>query len=141
MTTFAPALADPPYEKSDDELFTKASWLVQMVGNDTAQRFPNFKAATWFNYLKKYIPFPLLPLPRDAGLTVRLGRGNGTAEVLADFRFVGGNSSVEGWLRESLGNQTAYEEGYTGAVGRMSVKRAFGAVVVGVVLVVVLVAV
>ncbi|BGP35361.1 hypothetical protein JCM10296v2_007197 [Rhodotorula toruloides] len=117
LTTFSPALADPPYEKSDDELYTKASWLVQMVGNDTAQRFPNFKAATWFNYLKK---------------------GNGTAEVLADFRFVGGNTSVEGWLRESLGNQTAYEEGYTGAGGRVSARRAFGAMVVGVELVVLL---
>ncbi|BGO95615.1 hypothetical protein NBRC10512_006782 [Rhodotorula toruloides] len=111
LTTYEPALATPPYEKSDDELYTKASWLVQMVGNDTAQRFPNLKAATWFNYLKK---------------------GNGTAEVLADFRFVGGNETVEGWLRENLGNQTAYEEGYTGKGGRVEVRRAFGAVVVGV---------
>ncbi|GEM10981.1 glycoside hydrolase family 26 protein [Rhodotorula toruloides] len=110
LSTYEPALAHPPYEKSDDELYSKASWLVQMVGNATAQRFPNLKAVTWFNYLKK---------------------GNGTAEVIADFRFVGGNKTVEGWLRQNLGNQTAYEQGYTGGGRRLEATGAFaGAVVV-----------
>lgn len=40
--------------------------------------------------------------------------------MIADFRFVGGNKTVETWLRQNLGNQTAYEQGYTGKAGRRS---------------------
>ncbi|GAA5972913.1 hypothetical protein JCM11641_004000 [Rhodosporidiobolus odoratus] len=97
---YRPSLASPPYERSDDELFIKGSWLAQLTGNSTAQRFPNLKLVNHFNYLKK---------------------GNGTAEVLSDFRLLGGNSTVEQWVRDNFGNQTAYEEGYTGGViGRNS---------------------
>jgi hypothetical protein len=39
--------------------------------------------------------------------------------VLADFRLLGGNSTVESWVRENFGYQTAYEEGYTGGGGRL----------------------
>ncbi|GJN94409.1 hypothetical protein Rhopal_007489-T1 [Rhodotorula paludigena] len=92
-----PSLADPPYPRSDDELAVKATWLVQMVGNETAAAFPNLKAVSLFNYLKK---------------------GNGTAEVLADFRYVGSrdrfNATIEEWLRTNYGNNTAYLEGYSG---------------------------
>lgn len=42
-----------PYPRSDDELAVKATWIAQVTGNSTAQRFPNLKAVTWFNYLKK----------------------------------------------------------------------------------------
>lgn len=45
---------------------------------------------------------PFADRPRIA---TRLRRGNATAEVLADFRFVGGNSTVTSWLRENFGNQ------------------------------------
>ncbi|GAA6037518.1 hypothetical protein JCM8097_008233 [Rhodosporidiobolus ruineniae] len=95
---YKPSLHDPPYEKSDDELFIKASWLAQLTGNATAQRFPNLRLVNHFNYLKK---------------------GNGTAEVLADFRLVGGNATVEQWVRTNFGNQTAYEQGYTGAASAL----------------------
>ncbi|BGP20136.1 hypothetical protein JCM10213_000779 [Rhodosporidiobolus nylandii] len=91
---YKPALADPPYEGSDDELFIKGSWLAQLTGNATAQRFPNLRLVNHFNYLKK---------------------GNGSAEVLSDFRLLGGNATVEQWVRSSLGNESAYEAGYTGA--------------------------
>ncbi|GAA6017745.1 hypothetical protein JCM10207_000482 [Rhodosporidiobolus poonsookiae] len=95
---YRPSLADPPYEGSDDELFVKASWLAQLTGNATAQRFPNLKLVNHFNYLKK---------------------GNGTAEVLSDFRIIGGNATVEQWVRDNFGNQTAYEQGYTGAASSL----------------------
>lgn len=99
LNNYRASLNEPnPYPRSDDELAVKATWIAQMTGNSTAQRFPNLKAITWFNYLKK---------------------GNATAEVLADFRFVGGNSTVTSWLRENFGNQTAYEQGYTGAASSL----------------------
>jgi hypothetical protein len=53
QTRFPPSLARPPTEKSDDELFIKASWLAQLTGNRTAIRFPNLKLVNHFNYLKK----------------------------------------------------------------------------------------
>ncbi|BGP43571.1 hypothetical protein JCM10449v2_007612 [Rhodotorula kratochvilovae] len=102
LTRLEPSLAEPPYPRSDDELAVKASWLAQLTGNSTAQRFPHLKLVNMFNYLKK---------------------GNATAEVLADFRYVGSdsgfNATVEAWLRENFGNQTAYEQGYTGAAGTL----------------------
>ncbi|GAA5993257.1 hypothetical protein JCM10908_004536 [Rhodotorula pacifica] len=99
LNNYQPSLNEPnPYPRSDDELAVKAIWIAQMTGNVTAQRFPNLRAVTWFNYLKK---------------------GNATAEVLADFRFVGGNSTVTSWLRQNFGNQTAYEQGYTGAASSL----------------------
>lgn len=49
--------------------------------------------------------------------------------MLADFRAVGGNETVEAWFRGYIGNQTAYEEGYTGAGSRVGASRA---VIVGV---------
>ncbi|GAA5865487.1 hypothetical protein JCM1840_001414 [Sporobolomyces johnsonii] len=91
VSTYSPSLASPPHPRSDDELFQKASWIVQLTSNTTAARFPNLRCVSWFNYLKK-----------------------GEAQVLSDFRFVGGNSTVEAWIRTNFGNQTAYEEGYTG---------------------------
>ncbi|GAA5820982.1 hypothetical protein JCM11251_001906 [Rhodosporidiobolus azoricus] len=94
---YRPSLEDPPYEGSEDELKVKGSWMAQLTGNATAQRFPNLKLVNHFNYLKK---------------------GNGTAEVLADFRIIGGNSTVEQWMRANFGNQTAYELGYTGGAPR-----------------------
>jgi hypothetical protein len=56
----------------------------------------------------------------STALSLHPTQGNGTAEVLADFRLIGGNSTVESWVRENFGNQTAYEEGYTGGAGRLS---------------------
>ncbi|GAA5904588.1 hypothetical protein JCM5296_005242 [Sporobolomyces johnsonii] len=88
VSTYSPSLASPPHPRSDDELFQKASWIVQLTSNTTAARFPNLRCVSWFNYLKK-----------------------GEAQVLSDFRFVGGNSTVEAWIRTNFGNQTAYEEG------------------------------
>ncbi|KPV73393.1 glycoside hydrolase family 26 protein [Rhodotorula graminis WP1] len=103
LTNLAPSLASPPLERSDDELSVKATWLAQLTGNATAQRFPNLKLVNIFNFLKK---------------------SNGSsAEVLADFRFVGSdngyNATVEAWLRQNFGNQTAYEQGYTGAAAAL----------------------
>lgn len=43
LTRLTPSLADRPYARSDDELAVKASWLAQLTGNATAQRFPNLK--------------------------------------------------------------------------------------------------
>lgn len=54
MSKYTPSLNEPkPYPRSDDELAVKATWLVQITGNSTAQKFPHLTAATWFNYLKK----------------------------------------------------------------------------------------
>ncbi|GAA5884706.1 hypothetical protein JCM16303_005239 [Sporobolomyces ruberrimus] len=98
LTTYTPAQTSPPNPHSDDELFLKASWMVQLTSNVTAARFPNLRAVSWFNYLKK---------------------GSSEKQVLADFRFVGGNATVEQWVRQNFGNQTAYEEGYSGGTGRI----------------------
>ncbi|GAA5892692.1 hypothetical protein JCM6882_000557 [Rhodosporidiobolus microsporus] len=108
---YRPSLESPPYEGSDDELKVKGSWIAQLTGNATAQRFPNLKLVNHFNYLKK---------------------GNGTAEVLADFRIIGGNATVEQWMRDNFGNQTAYELGYTGgaAAARVSAGALLTALVV-----------
>ncbi|GAA5821422.1 hypothetical protein JCM10212_002339 [Sporobolomyces blumeae] len=95
LTTYSPSLASPPNPRSTDELYLKASWLVQLTSNSTAARFPNLRAVSWFNHLKRAVE-----------------------PVLADFRFVGGNSTVEAWLRQNFGNQTAYEQGYTGGATR-----------------------
>ncbi|GAA5906016.1 uncharacterized protein JCM6883_002525 [Sporobolomyces salmoneus] len=96
LTTYTPSHTSPPQPRTDDELYLKATWLVQLTANTTAARYPNLRAVSWFNYLKK-----------------------GTEEVLADFRFVGANATVEAWLRQNFGNETAYELGYTGgAPGR-----------------------
>ncbi|TNY23142.1 glycoside hydrolase superfamily [Rhodotorula diobovata] len=120
LTRLTPSLADRPYARSDDELAVKASWLAQLTGNATAQRFPNLKLVNLFNYLKK---------------------GNATAEVIADFRYVGSdsgfNATVEAWFRHNVGNQSAYEQGYTGAAGALrpaTVASVVGAVVAAVVL-------
>lgn len=96
---FKPSQMSPPAERGDDELYMKASWFVQLTSNSTATRFPRLKSVSLFNYLK------------------RGGRpeSEGGKEVLADFRATGGNASVEAWFRGYMGNQTAYEEGYTGA--------------------------
>ncbi|BGP58186.1 hypothetical protein JCM8202v2_005847 [Rhodotorula sphaerocarpa] len=99
LASFAKSLKEPhPYARSDDELAVKATWIAEMTGNNTAQHFPLLRAVSWFNYLKK---------------------GNATAEVLADFRFVGGNKTTETWLRKNFGNQTAYEQGYTGGASSL----------------------
>ncbi|GAA5904294.1 hypothetical protein JCM8208_006828 [Rhodotorula glutinis] len=102
FTRLAPSLAVPPLERSDDELAVKATWLAQLTGNATAQRFPNLKLVNLFNYLK---------------------RSNGTTPTIADFRFTGSangfNETCETWLRRNFGNQTAYEQGYTGAAGAL----------------------
>lgn len=94
LTTYTSAQTDPPSRHGDDELYLKASWMVQLTSNVTAARFPNLRAVSWFNYLKK---------------------GSSEKQVLADFRFVGGNATVEQWVRDNFGNQTAYEQGYTGS--------------------------
>jgi hypothetical protein len=57
----------------------------------------------------------------STALSLHPTQGNGTAEVLADFRLIGGNSTVESWVRENFGNQTAYEEAYTGAAGMLRI--------------------
>ena len=98
-SSFNPALASPPYAHSDDELFVKASWFVQLTSNVTSAAFPNLIAVSLFNYFKR--------------------GGDGSAPVLADFRSVGGNASVEWWFRNDIGNQTAYDLGYAGAAGRV----------------------
>ncbi|GAA5845252.1 hypothetical protein JCM9279_004817 [Rhodotorula babjevae] len=114
LTRLASSLASPPLERSDDELAVKATWLAQLTGNATAQRFPNLKLVNIFNYIKK---------------------GNGTAEVIADFRYTGSatggfNSTVEAWVRRNWGNQTAYEQGYTGSAGVLRPRSVFAAAVV-----------
>lgn len=70
-----------------------------------------------------------------------LKKGNATAEVIADFRYVGSdsgfNATVEAWFRHNVGNQSAYEQGYTGAAGALrpaTVASVVGAVVAAVVL-------
>lgn len=93
---FTPALASPPYSNSDDELYIKATWFVQLTSNVTSAMFPNLLAVSLFNYFKR-----------------------GELPVLADFRSVGGNATVEQWFRNSIGNQTAYDLGYTGAGSKM----------------------
>ncbi|GAA5951531.1 hypothetical protein JCM3765_005962 [Sporobolomyces pararoseus] len=98
LSTYTPAQTSPPSPHTDDELYLKATWMVQLTSNTTAARFPNLRAVSWFNYLKK---------------------GSSEKQVLADFRFVGGNATVEQWVRQNFGNQTAYEEGYTGGGGRI----------------------
>jgi hypothetical protein len=95
MSTLQPSLASPPFPHSDDELYMKATWFVQLTGNVTAAAFPNLRAVSLFNYFKR-----------------------ATAPVLADFRCVGGNATVEAWFRDWFGNQTAYDLGYTGGAGR-----------------------
>jgi len=98
LTTYSPSQASPPNPHTDDELYLKASWMVQLTSNTTAARYPNLRAVSWFNYLKK---------------------GSSQQQVLADFRFVGGNATVEQWVRQNFGNQTAYENGYTGGGARL----------------------
>ncbi|KAK4704507.1 hypothetical protein P7C70_g1703, partial [Phenoliferia sp. Uapishka_3] len=98
-SSYTPSLASPPYSNSDDELFIKASWYVQLTSNVTAAAFPNLIAVSIFNYLKR--------------------GGDGSAPVLADFRAVGGNATVEQWFRNDIGNQTAYDLGYTGAATKL----------------------
>lgn len=51
LTDFAPSQASPPFERADDELYIKATWFVQLTSNATAQRFPNLRAVSVFNYL------------------------------------------------------------------------------------------
>ncbi|SGY17997.1 BQ5605_C015g07948 [Microbotryum silenes-dioicae] len=106
LTRYTPSVKSPPFPRSDDELYLKATWFVQMTSNTTAIRFPNLQAVSLFNYLK---------------------RGGEGTEVLVDFRAIGGNQTVEDWFRNVIGNQTAYEIGYTGAAGRVS-SGIFGAV-------------
>lgn len=101
---FTPSQRSPPFDRADDELYIKATWFVQLTSNDTVERFPNLKAVSLFNYLK-----------RGGDL-----EGGEKSEVLADFRAVGGNATVEAWYRGYIGNQTAYEEGYTGGAVRSS---------------------
>ena len=72
--------------------------MVQLTSNTTAARYPNLRAVSWFNYLKK---------------------GSSEKQVLADFRFVGGNATVEQWVRSNFGNNTAYLNGYTGGGARL----------------------
>ncbi|GAA5855866.1 hypothetical protein JCM5353_003651 [Sporobolomyces roseus] len=98
LTTYSPSQASPPNPHIDDELYLKATWMVQLTSNTTAARYPNLRAVSWFNYLKK---------------------GSSQQQVLADFRFVGGNATVEQWVRQNFGNQTAYENGYTGGGARL----------------------
>ncbi|GAA6015785.1 hypothetical protein JCM11491_002479 [Sporobolomyces phaffii] len=97
LSTYTPSETTPPGARSDDELYLKASWLVQLTSNTTAARFPNLRAVSWFNYLKK---------------------ASSDRQVLADFRFVGGNATCEEWVRQNFGNQTAYEQGFTGGAAR-----------------------
>ncbi|ORY88450.1 glycoside hydrolase superfamily [Leucosporidium creatinivorum] len=94
---YKPSLMSPPAEHGDDELYLKASWFVQLTSNATATRFPRLKAVSLFNYLK-----------RGGDET------NQANEVLVDFRATSGNQTVENWFRGYMGNQTAYEMGYTG---------------------------
>ncbi|KAL8281018.1 hypothetical protein RQP46_006697 [Phenoliferia psychrophenolica] len=105
---YTPSLASPPYAHSDDELYIKASWFVQMTSNVTGAAFPNLIAVSLFNYFKR--------------------GGDEATPVLADFRVVGGNQTVEAWFRNDIGNQTAYDLGYTGGGGTMRVNGFVGAV-------------
>ena len=99
---YEPSEMSPPAARADDELFMKASWFVQLTSNATAQRFPRLKAVSLFNYLKR-------------------GGDDGANEVLVDFRATGGNQTVENWYRGYMGNQTAFEMGYTGGARSMAV--------------------
>lgn len=101
---YKPSLMSPPAEHGDDELYLKASWFVQLTSNATATRFPRLKAVSLFNYLK-----------RGGDET------NQANEVLVDFRATSGNKTVENWFRGYMGNQTAYEMGYTGAAASSQV--------------------
>lgn len=103
----------PPAARADDELFMKASWFVQLTSNSTAQRFPRLKAVSLFNYLKR-------------------GGDDGANEVLVDFRATGGNSTVENWYRGYMGNQTAFEMGYTGSAPALKFGGLLWLVVLGV---------
>ncbi|KAM0755445.1 hypothetical protein T439DRAFT_295394 [Meredithblackwellia eburnea MCA 4105] len=93
ISTLTPSLASPPYPRSDDELYIKATWFVQLTSNVTSALFPNLICVSMFNYFKR-------------------GGDDGGAPVLVDFRAVGGNTSVEQFFRNSIGNQTAYDAGY-----------------------------
>lgn len=62
------------------ELYIKANWYTQLASNSTTQLFPNYLACSFFNYFK---------------------RANGS--VLADFRYVDGNTRVESWMRGVIG--------------------------------------
>lgn len=107
LTDFTPSMASPPHAHSDDELFIKATWWVQLTQNTTALAFPNYVAASIFNHFKR----------------------GGETDVLADFRAVGGNETVEQWFRGDMGNQTAFERGYTSGVGRGAGASALAVVV------------
>jgi len=152
LTRLAPSLAVPPLDRSDDELAVKATWLAQLSGNATAQRFPNLKlvkCVVGSSFPRRegsrliLSPLPPLPLPPASSWTVLhvkslfnyIKKGNATAEVIADFRYTGSatggfNSTVEAWVRQSWGNQTAYEQGYTGAAGALRA-RSFAVLVAG----------
>ncbi|KAK4047445.1 hypothetical protein OIO90_006191 [Microbotryomycetes sp. JL221] len=104
LTEWQPSLNQPPFEKSEDELYVKATWFVQLTSKSNSNEFPNLKAINLFNYLK---------------------RGGDEKNVLADFRSVGGNSSVEQWFRGYVGNQTAYELGYTGTAAARHVVNVY----------------
>lgn len=106
---YKPSLMSPPPEHGDDELYIKASWFVQLTSNATATRFPRLKAVSLFNYLK-----------RGGDET------NQANEVLVDFRSTGGNQTVEDWFRGYMGNQTAYEMGYTGSAAPRRASAAVG---------------
>lgn len=90
-STLPISLSSNPEPRSSDELFIKATWFVQLTSNTTAANFPNLVALSLFNYFKR-----------------------ANAPVLADFRYLLGNETVEVWLRGSIGNQTAFDLGYTG---------------------------
>lgn len=53
VSTLSPSLASPPYPNSEDELFIKASWFVQLTSNETSTLFPRLVAVCWFEQFKR----------------------------------------------------------------------------------------
>lgn len=80
-----------PAVGSANELNVKSNWFEQMTGPDAARRFPNLTSVSVFNYLKE-----------------------GNLSQWNDFRYVGGKPEIESWMRDYVGNVTAYQGGFSG---------------------------
>jgi hypothetical protein len=89
-------LTTVPASGSQSELSMKSQWLQQMTGERTAGRFPHLTAVSMFNYFKR-----------------------SWEDQLVDYRYIGGKSEVEAWMRSYVGNVTAYQGGFDGAASRL----------------------
>lgn len=87
-------------ENTASESDIKIGWLNQIIEDRTAGAFPNLTAVCFFNYMK-------------FGNT-----HGGNAEMIADFRNVGGHGETEDQFRQIVGNVTAYQGGFSGRANR-----------------------